>query len=150
MSIDGHPSVCNVPSQNYQGTFQMTPLSPSEFKLQLEIQHSPEFETAVAGTLYSTIIALYGLTISTAVFIYLKRKSLDSIPNIIPVPSAMIFFVPAFEIAFNTLKTPLPLTFSDILLIPVVPLNAAILASFIWLHYFGKVKKVSHRQSREV
>ena len=145
LTLDEHPSVCDLPSPNYEGTFLVTPLSASgnqqEYKLKLEITHSPVFALAVALMLYPTIIALYALSLTMIALVILvarSKKSRDLIPNLIRVSSAIVFFVPAFEIALNNLKSPLPLVFSDILVIPIIPLNASIILASILFYYFQK------------
>jgi len=47
-----------------------------------------------------------------------------------------MFFVPAFQIAFYNLKSPLPLVLSDIFMIPVIPWNMVIIISAVLIHYF--------------
>lgn len=142
-SLDEHPSVCDVPSQNYQGRFSIARSTgdPKKYTLQLEIYHSPSFISAVGFILYFIIGSLYALSFTILVFIvlvFLKRRARDLIPNLIRVSSAMLFFVPAFEIAFNSLKSPLPLVFPDLLILPVVPLNAGILIAGIIGYYLVK------------
>jgi hypothetical protein len=141
VTLDTHPSVGDLPSQNYEGRFLLagTGGNPSRYELGLEIKHPSSFVTAVALMLYSTIISLYALSftmIALIALVALSKKPRDLLPNLIRVSSAIIFFVPAFEIAFNSLKSPLPLVFSDILIIPVIPLNALIIVAAILLHYF--------------
>jgi hypothetical protein len=142
-SLDEHPSVCDVPSQNYQGRFSMarSTSNPTRYTLQLEIYHSPSFVSAVAFILCLIIVSLYALSFTMIVFmalVILKRRARDLIPNLIRISSAMLFFVPAFEIAFNNLKSPLPLVFPDLLILPVVPLNAGILIAGIIGYYIVK------------
>ena len=144
--LDTHPSVCELPSQNYEGRFQVTPQSADECTLALEIRHTPSFAMAVGFMLYPTIISLYLLSFTMVVFVILValfKKPVSSLPNLIRVSSAIMFFVPAFEIAFNNLKSPLPLVLSDILVIPVIPINASIIAVSLVLHWLHSNEKAS-------
>jgi hypothetical protein len=134
ITLDTHPSVCGLPSQNYEGTFQVTPTPSNEHifmhKLELEIKHSPAFVSGVSWMLSLIIGSLYVLTIVMLVIlglIFLGRKKNLLISDLIRVSSTTIFFIPAFEIAFTSLKSPLPLVLPDILLVFLVPLNATII-----------------------
>jgi len=137
--LDAHPSVCRVPSSNYEGTFQVTqtPTSENTFmhRLDLQIKHSPAFVSEVSLMLSLIIGSLYVLTLVMALILALAfvgiRKD-SPIPNLIRVSSTTIFFIPAFEIAFNSLKSPLPLVFPDILLALLVPMNAAIIIASLF------------------
>lgn len=146
-SLDTHPSVCELPSQNYEGIFQVTSQSADECTLALEIRHTTSFATAVGLMVYPIIISLYSLSftmIAFVILIALLKKSVNILPNLIRVSSAIIFFVPAFEIASNSLKSPLPLVLSDILVIPVIPINASIIVASLvlhWLHSNGKASE---------
>ena len=139
ITLDTHPYVCGLPSPNYQGTFQVTPTPTSEqkfmHKFELEIKHSPAFASGVLLMLSLIIGSLYKMTIVMATMlalVFVGRRKDSLISNVIRVSSATIFFVPAFEIAFNSLKSPLPLVFPDILLVFLVPFNTAlIIASLI-------------------
>jgi hypothetical protein len=138
--LDMHPSVCRLPSQNYEGTFQVTPTPTSEHnfmhRFELEIKHSPAFVSEVSLMLSLIIGSLYVLTLVMASILsvaFVGRRKDSPISNLIRVSSATIFFIPAFEIAFNSLKSPLPLVFPDILLALLVPINAAIIiASLVY------------------
>jgi hypothetical protein len=132
--LDTHPSVCGLPSRNYEGTFQVTPTPTGEHnfmhKFELEIKHSPAFVSEVLLMLSLIIGSLYVLTIVMAgivALVFVGRRKDSLISNVIRVSSATIFFIPAFEIAFNSLKSPLPLVFPDILLVFLVPFNTAII-----------------------
>jgi hypothetical protein len=124
MTVDQHPTVCQVPSQNYQGTFAVTPASDM-LTVTVSINHSESFFWGVSFILVTALVSLYGLTAYLGILIYKKKSSSSS--NIVTVSSAIIFFVPAFEITFYSLKSPLPLVFSDILMIILIPLNAIVI-----------------------
>lgn len=124
ITVDQHPTVCQVPSQNYQGTFAVTQASDM-LTVNVSISHSESFFWGVLFILVTTLVSLYGLTAYLAMVI--RRKKSSSFSNVVTVSSAIIFFVPAFEIAFYSLKSPLPLAFSDILMIILIPLNAMVI-----------------------
>lgn len=145
LTMDENPLVCGVPSQNYEGIFQATfaPTStqPSMYSLKLTVKHSVSFTTGAFLILLSTVVSLYLPSFSSVaviILIALKRKSHDLILNLVHVSSAIIFFVPAFQIAFYSLKSPLPLVFWDVLLIPVIPLNALIIICALLLKFKEK------------
>jgi hypothetical protein len=131
LTVDTHPTACQLPSQNYQGSFAVTQTASDAFTVNVLINHSGSFFWGVLIFLLTTLVSLYGLSfylIAFTALVYLKKKSRRSLSNIATVSSAIIFFVPAFEIAFYSLKSPLPLVFSDILMFALIPLNAIIIA----------------------
>ena len=70
--------------------------------------------------------------------ISLRKRSLDLVQNLIRISLAIIFFVPAFEIAFYNLKSPLPLVLSDIFMILIIPWNIFIIIFAVLLTYSRK------------
>lgn len=130
ITLDEHPKVCKLPSQNYDGMFQasFTPTNeqPTMYTVTTSIQHSASFITGVSMMLGVTIIFLYALSFFLFVLIakaYGRENSHKALSGIIGVSSAIIFFVPAFEIAFFSLKSPLPLVLSDLIMIILIPIN---------------------------
>ena len=142
LTMDSHQWSCELPSQNYEGRFQVThaPTSddPSRYKLVLEIKHSEKFSWGVGLLVGGIITATYALSIILTTILGLiayREKSYDLIKTLVRISSAIIFFVPAFEIAFYTLKSPLPLVFFDMLLIFTVPWNIAIIVFGVFFLY---------------
>lgn len=140
ITLDAHPYICDLPSQNYGGDFSIRhlPTSDQPFRhiLELKISHSPSFIWGVGLMLWLTVIATLGTSsfLSGIVLqIHRGKRSRDSISNIIRISSAILFFVPAFLIAFHNLKSPLPFVFSDILMLLVIPWNMAILVVAVLL-----------------
>ena len=140
VTVDEHPTVCQLPSQNYIGSFIVTPNGSNVLTVTVFIQHSEGFFWAVSTILATTLISLYGLSIYLIVLtalVYLRNKPHNP-SNILTVSSAIIFFVPAFEIAFYSLKSPLPLVFSDMLMVFLIPLNAAAICFALFVSYRRK------------
>jgi hypothetical protein len=144
-TMDPQTHLCTLP-QNYEGEFRISSYStaayPSAHKLVVEIGHPSVFTQAVLGMLVATIggtVFLTGFLLAIVIQIYRKKKSYDLIPNLIRISSAMMFFVPAFEIALYSLKSPLSLVFSDILLIPVILFNIVIMVLAVWLNYCARM-----------
>jgi hypothetical protein len=147
ITIDEHPWTCELPSTNYEGTFRITkaPKSdePFRYKFELEINHSSSFTFAVSWLQWTTIGFTYTLSFVLTIIIILVfyKKANPSIGILTQVSSAIIFFIPAYEIAFSSLKSPLPLVLSDILMISAIPWNLGILIFAVWLNYKnGKLK----------
>lgn len=146
LDIDPKPTICYLPSQNYEGKFsvlQQTPTSkhPFIYKLDLDIKHSPSFVIAVSCMVWIPVSATLALTIfltGITILIFLRKKSEISISNIIHISSAILFFVPVFEFAFYTLKSPLPLVLSDIIIVIAIPWNIGIMVVAVLLNYFRK------------
>lgn len=126
---------CILPSQNYGSVVNVSPATGSDtYKIELTIQHASNFETAYSLMLSLVLISLYGLILLMSLVLYRNRREIYTISRqVIQVSSAMMFFVPAFEIALNVLKSPLPLVLSDLLLVPIVPLSAAIIGCALFL-----------------
>jgi len=132
ITIDEGPSICRLSSPNYEGSFEArfapNTSQPRMYRLAISIKHAPSFVFCCTLMLVATASSIYILTI----FLFrslcssLRRKQRVN-SDVIRVASTMIFFVPAFEIAFNSLKSPLPLTIWDPLMILVVPLNAVVI-----------------------
>jgi hypothetical protein len=145
MTIDARPTACQVPSQNYQGSFTATQTSFDMLTVTISLNHSESFFLGVLGVLTATLVSLYGLTSYLALIISRKKSSNSS--NIVTVSSAIIFFVPAFEIAFYSLKSPLPLVFSDILMIALIPLNALVIGFALGMSPIGVIIKLRRKFS---
>lgn len=139
ITLDEHPYRCGLPSQNYGGDFIMrhspTTDQPFRYILELKISHSPSFIWGVGLMLWLPVIA----TLVTSSFlswivlqIHRGKRSRDSISSIVRISSAMLFFVPAFLIAFYNLKSPLPFVLSDVLMLLVIPWNMVILVVAVW------------------
>jgi len=80
--------------------------------------------------MHATVVATYALSSLLTVIVLLialGKKSHELSQNLIRVSTAMMFFVPVFEIAFYNLKSPLPLVFWDIPMILVIPWNMVII-----------------------
>lgn len=141
LTIDAHPWNCELPFQNYIGKFQVThsPTNedPFRYKLVLEIKHSSGFIWAVAFFLYTIVGGTLALTIVLIVITILaiKRNLKNKLQNVITVSSAIIFFIPAFEIAFNNVRSPLPLVFSDFLMILAFIFNVATILAAVYKLY---------------
>jgi hypothetical protein len=146
LDIDPKPTICYLPSQNYEGKFSVqkqtpTGMYPLIYKVDLEIKHSSSFVTAVSYMIWLPIGATYALTIPLTIItilMFLRKKPETLISNLIHISSAILFFVPAFEIAFYNLKSPLPLVLSDILMISVIPWNIGIIVAAVLFNYFKK------------
>lgn len=141
--VDDKPRICKLPSQNYEGMFQVrfTPTNdrPTMCTVTVNIQHSESFSNAATAILGITLVSLYALSIYLIILtMVVFRKKSKTLSNIVTVSSAIIFFVPAFEIAFYNLKAPLSLVFSDILLIILIPLNVITICFSIFTSYRNK------------
>jgi hypothetical protein len=142
ISIDEHPKICKLPSQNYEGSFQVR-FTPTNERLTLhtitlDIQHSKGFIDAASLILWIPLIFLIGLSavlIILIAFVFFRKKSLDILSNVVRVSSAILFFVPAFEIAFYNLKSPVPLVLSDTLMILLIPVNVIVICFALILLY---------------
>ena len=141
LTIDKNYWILSCP-QNYEGKIQITP-SPTEWhpflhEIVLDIKHSSSFTVAVSVMVFVTMGATYALTIFLMIVIIItsRKESNELIPNLIRISSALVFFIPVFEIALFNLKSPLPLVFSDILLISLIPWNIVIMIAEVLL--FGK------------
>lgn len=146
MTVDVMPTTCQVPSQNYQGSFKVTQTSPTTLTVNVLINHSESFLLGVLFVLSTTLFSLYALT-AYLFFLVFRRKPNNS-SNIVTISSAIIFFVPAFEIAFYSLKSPLPLVFSDILMIVLIPLNAIVIGFALGMSPAGVIRKLRSKFSR--
>jgi hypothetical protein len=142
ISMDEHPKICSLPSQNYEGSFQVrfTPDNqrPTLHVVTLSIQHSKSFSDGVFAILWIPLFFLYGLSVVLMVLIaliFFRKKNIDNLSNIVRVSSAVLFFVPAFEIAFYNLKSPLPFVFSDTLMILLIPAHVTIICCALILLY---------------
>jgi hypothetical protein len=125
---------CVLPSQNYNSAINVSPATGSAtYKIELNIQHTSSFETAYLLMLSSVMGSLYGLIGLMSFVLYQNRKQIHTVSRqVIQISSAMMFFVPAFEIALNVLKSPLSLVLSDLLLVPIVPSSAIIIGYALW------------------
>jgi hypothetical protein len=128
-NLDQHPTNCIVLSQNYEGSFQaFASTDPSVYNIVLEVHHSQSFENGYAWFLFPMVCSLYIMSVFLFLILFKRRKTVEKMGgDLITVSLAIMFFVPVFEIAFNAVKAPLPLVFSDILLIPIVPINAILI-----------------------
>ena len=104
ITMDEHPKICELPSQNYEGTFQVssTPTNdrPTMYTVAVSIQHSDRFFLGVMTILGIILVSLYALTVYliTLTIVVIFRKKPKNLSNVVPVSSAIIFFVPAFEL----------------------------------------------------
>jgi hypothetical protein len=94
----------------------------------------------------TVLLSLYGL-VGTMVYVLYKshRRKEETGDDVIKVSSAMMFFVPAFEMALNSLKSPLSLVLSDVFLVPIIPANAAII--IFAMHRRQSVKKAKEPET---
>lgn len=150
ITMDEHPWICELPSPNYEGIFKITHAptgdEPFRYKFELEIKHSSSFSNAVSWLQLVTIGSTYALSLVLTIIIILitfRKKANHLIDMLTHVSSAIIFFVPVYEIAFYSLKSPLPLVLSDILMISVIPWNLLIIIFAVLLNYKMRKSKNS-------
>lgn len=140
-------SSCVLPSQNYEGTVISHQTSdPTIYLIELQISHSEGFLLVYSFMLGTVLLSLYGL-VGTMVYVLYKshRRKEETGDDVIKVSSAMMFFVPAFEMALNSLKSPLSLVLSDVFLVPIIPANAAII--IFAMHRRQSVKKAKEPET---
>jgi hypothetical protein len=132
-TFDNKPLTCKLPSSNYEGIYRVKPsptnVFPYRHELTLEIFHSKSFQTHV-NYLFTSVFFLYPLNIFlTAIYIFLwfRNTNTQIVDNLIRVSSAIIFFAPAFELAFTNLKAPLPIVFQDMMLFFLIPWNVLLI-----------------------
>jgi hypothetical protein len=126
---------CVLPSQNYEGIINKYPTSdPTIYRIELVIRHPADFELVYSLMLFSVLASLYGISVTMSVLLF-RRGREDIGGDVIRVSPAMMFFIPAFEIALNALKSPLSLVFSDVLSIPIIPWNAAIIGYALFIKH---------------
>jgi hypothetical protein len=141
MTVDPRQTACQVSSQNYQGSVEVAQTSPDVFTANVLINHSESFFWGLSIILVTILASLYGLT----AYLALALRKQANCSNIVTVSSAIIFFVPAFEIAFYSLKLPLPLVFSDILMIVLIPLNSIVISLALGMSPTKAVTKLKHK-----
>jgi hypothetical protein len=140
-------SSCVLPFQNYEGTVISHQTSdPTIYLIELQISHSEGFLLVYSFMLGTVLLSLYGL-VGTMVYVLYKshRRKEETGDDVIKVSSAMMFFVPAFEMALNSLKSPLSLVLSDVFLVPIIPANAAII--IFAMHRRQSVKKAKEPET---
>ena len=129
MAMDGHLRIPNLPTANYQGYFQVATLTstdkgPYEYQLNLRITHSIPFQLSM---LLWTWGLLFFLILATGALLVGVRNRRTSDGNIVTAASALVVFVPVYELALQSFKAPLGMTLSDVIVFSLLALDVMIL-----------------------
>jgi hypothetical protein len=131
-TIDEHDRVPLLPSANYEELYYVRRQSMEndqyKFKLTLEIKHSSTFILSTMILVWGTFFSLAALTASLSVFLITHwRDRRHFVDVLVPVSSAILVFIPVFELALQNLKSPLPIVLSDPCFFVLIPCNAIII-----------------------
>lgn len=131
-TIDEHDRAPLLPSANYEGVYRVRqqPMEDNQykFKLTLEIKHSSTFILSASILVWGTFFSLAALTALLFVFLFSHWKDRRHFVDVlVPIASAVVVFIPLFELALQSLKSPLPIVLSDLCFFALVPCNVLIL-----------------------
>lgn len=126
-NIDEHIRRPLLPTTNYDGAFQVRRISVKQneytYVLTVDIFHSSSFKWLMSIVTWGTIFFAGVLT----VFLFKRHREGASKENIVTVSSAIVVFLPVFEISLQSFKAPLTITTSDIAMVSLFVLNAILL-----------------------
>lgn len=146
VTFDQHPKFCVTPSSSYYGTYTAVPVSgEQDYLVNLELLHAPSFSSYVDEVFLLPIILLAILIlacIAIAVYIgVMKRKILDKFYNsFITICSAVIVFIPIFQLSTQDLKMPNLFTKFDWAFIILLFTYIAFLVSLLIVKALAKVQ----------
>jgi len=116
-SIDEHERIPTLPSRNYEGVYRVRrqPMEGSEYKyeLTLDVRHSQSFFWLTLLFTWGIFTLLLWLTITLSIFVF-RSSDRERCLKAATIPSAVILFIPMYEFASQSLKSPLPIVFSDL------------------------------------
>jgi hypothetical protein len=128
VDIDGHWKTPILPTSNYDGKYQVIAQGLQDkqysYSLVLEIYH-PFLFTVLMSLLTWGTIAL--LSVLTGSLVYRRRERPPISGDIATVSSAIIVFVPVFELSLQAFKSPLGITPSDFFVFILLVSNVCIL-----------------------
>jgi hypothetical protein len=126
-NVDEHIRRPLLPTTNYEGAFQVrrTLVKQNEYTyvLTVDILHSSSFKSLMFIVTWVTISFAFALTI----FLFKRQREGAPKDNIVTVSSAIVVFLPVFEISLQSFKAPLTITISDIAMVFLFALNAILL-----------------------
>jgi len=150
MVMDGHERIPNLPTSNYQGFFRVAPpvtpsgKGPYEYQLNLRIAHSFSFQLSMSIWTWGVVFLLILTTAGLLVGMRKKGKS-----SIVTAASALVVFVPVYELALQSFKAPLGMTLSDVIVFLSLTLDVVILVLAIRRRGEGKTTNRATSQTSE-
>ena len=116
VEFDPRIKYCNTPSPNYFGNYTTQPVEGEEnmHLMGVSITHPPTFQNFVTLVFVIPLVTLWILLGSSMVVIFLWRRNLNEFfGNIIAINSAVIVFIPIFQLTTQELKIPFMFTWLD-------------------------------------
>lgn len=130
-NIDEHMRIPTLPSQNYEGMYQVRKLlmegNEYKYELTLEIKHSESFFWMALFLTWGIFFLLLLLTIFLHLSIIPRKRTEEKSDLTITILVAVVFFIPTFEFTLQSLKSPLQIVFSDFLFFILMGWNVALL-----------------------
>lgn len=127
--IDTHEKIPSLPTANYEGFYQVQEVAsqePSqyEYELSLHIRHSEPFKTSMLLWTWGVIVMLGLITTALASQLSVQRVTGNKeARDLITASSAVMVFIPVFELTLQNFKAPLGMTLSDAFLFLIMLAN---------------------------
>jgi len=145
VTFDPRPKYCLVQSPNYYANYTAITSSGQDIHtLQLEILHPNSFPNYVLAVFVTPIILLISLAVVCVWITLEKRKNLGPFyGSLVAVCSAVIVFVPIFQLSTQELKTPLTFTWFDVTFLALLVVYVLLLCGLLYgkLHQVNTLKK---------
>jgi len=126
--IDSHEKIPGLPTANYEGFYQVREVAsqdPSqyEYELSLHIRHSEAFKTSMLLWTWGVIFVLGLITVGLALQWVFSASRETEARDLITASSAVMVFIPVFELTLQNFKAPLGMTLSDAFLFLIMLAN---------------------------
>jgi hypothetical protein len=135
IDMDGHTRIPSLPTSNYEGSFQVTSLNPPdlgpfEYQLDMRVDHPFLFQCSMAIWTWGVVSFL---VLATGGLLFALRKPNVSRENVVTAASSFVVFVPVYELALQTFKAPLGMTFPDAVIFALLVIDAMTLTlAILW------------------
>lgn len=119
VTFDRHEKFCLTPSPNYYGNYTTIPISGNQdYAVNLELSHPKSFPAFVDKVFLFPIKllgVLWVVCILIAIVVAIVRREIlgSFFSTFVAICSAIIVFIPVFQLSTQELKTPLELTIYD-------------------------------------